>query len=77
MRSESFVLAEDGVEATVLEAMPFYSERHQIVEVQAGNEHWQLTLPENPAYHPGDTLRCLPDASALLFFDTATGQRIG
>ncbi len=77
VRSESFVLTEDGVEATVLEVTPFYSERHQIVEVQAGKEHWQLTLPENPAYHPGDRLRCLPDADALLFFDAATGQRIG
>ena len=77
VRSELFVLADAGVEVTVREAMPFYSERHQVVEVQAGNEHWQLTLPENPVCHPGDTLRCLPDANALLFFDAATGQRIG
>ena len=77
VRSESFTVSDDGAEATVTEATPFYSERHQVVEVEAGRERWQLTLPEQPAYHPGDTLRCLPDKNALLFFDAATGQRIG
>ncbi|MEO8393820.1 MAG: ABC transporter ATP-binding protein [Chloroflexota bacterium] len=77
VRSESFTLTDDGIEAVVREAMPYYAERHQIVEVQAGNEHWQLTLPLTPAYHPGDMIRCLPKPDALLFFDAATGLRIG
>ncbi len=76
-RSESFRLTDEGVEATVSEAIPYFGERHQVVEVHAGQEQWKLTLPIEPPYHPGDTIRSLPDSEALLFFDATTGNRIG
>lgn len=77
VRAESFRLADEGVEATVVEAIPYFAERYQVVEVRAGRIHWKMTLPPTPEYHAGDTLRVLPDANALLFFDGKTGQRIG
>ena len=77
VRSEAFQLAEQGVEATVVTATPYFAERQQVVEVEAGHEAWKLTLPPEPVYHPGDILCCLPDPNALLFFDAKTGERIG
>ncbi len=77
VRSEAIRLAEDGVAATVTEAIELYPERHQVVEVQADRDVWKMTLPPLPAYHPGDTIRCALDVNALLFFDAKTGQRIG
>ena len=77
VRSESFRLSEDGIPATVVEAMPYYAERYQVVEVKAGRAVWKMTLPPTPAYHPGDIIRVLPDETALFFFDAASGQRIG
>ncbi len=77
VRSESFRLSEEGIPATVLEAMPYFAERYQVVEVQAGRATWKMTLPPVPAYRPGDIIRVLPDENALLFFDAKTEQRIG
>jgi ABC-type sugar transport system ATPase subunit len=77
VRSEWIKLAENGVPATVTEATIFYPERHQVIEVMAGRERWQITLPPQPAYHPGDEIHCLPDPNGLLFFDAAKGTRIG
>jgi multiple sugar transport system ATP-binding protein len=76
-RSEAFTLTDDGVAATVSESIPYFAERHQVVELEAGRERWKLTLPIEPVFHPGDVLRCLPNRDALLFFDAATGRRIG
>ncbi|MFN8565771.1 MAG: ABC transporter ATP-binding protein [Anaerolineae bacterium] len=77
VRSEAFRLTDDGVPGVVSEAIPYFAERHQIVELEAGRERWKLTLPLEPTYHPGDTLRCQPDPDALLFFDAASGSRVG
>jgi ABC-type sugar transport system ATPase subunit len=77
IRSEWIKLAEEGVAATVIEATMFYPERYQVLEVQAGRERWQITLPPAPIYRMGDTIRCLPDPNGLLFFDAAKGARIG
>jgi multiple sugar transport system ATP-binding protein len=77
VRSESFLLSEEGTPATVIEATPYYAERYQVVEVQLGRTNWKMTLPPAPAYNPGDTIRALPDKDALLYFDAASGQRIG
>ncbi|MEP7294404.1 MAG: ABC transporter ATP-binding protein, partial [Chloroflexota bacterium] len=77
VRPESFRLGDVGVEARVIEAMPYFAERYQVVEVQAGRARWKMTLPPAPETHPGDLIRCQPDENALLFFDTASGQRIG
>jgi multiple sugar transport system ATP-binding protein len=78
VRPESFrLVSEGGVEVTVVEAMPYFAERHQVVEVRAGRLFWKLTLPPAPEYRPGDTFRCLPNPEALFFFDATTGQRIG
>lgn len=77
VRSEGIRLNETGVLATVIESIEHYTERHQVVEVEADGEHWTLTLPPQPAYRPGDVIRSLPDEAALLYFDAKTGQRIG
>jgi ABC-type sugar transport system ATPase subunit len=77
VRSESFMQSDDGVAATVSEAVPYFAERRQVVELEAGRERWKLTLPLEPIYHPGDTIRCQPDRDAVLFFDAVTGSRIG
>jgi multiple sugar transport system ATP-binding protein len=77
VRPESFLLDRDAVDVIITEAMPYFSERHQVVEVQTGRTHWKLILPLEPELHAGDHLRCLPDPNALLFFDAETGNRIG
>ena len=77
VRSEGFTLTPDGVTGTVTESIPYFAERHQVVELEAGKEQWKLTLPLEPAYHPGDTITCQPQPDALLFFDATTGSRIG
>jgi multiple sugar transport system ATP-binding protein len=77
VRAEGMKLAENGVLATVTEAIEHYPERHQVVEVEADGERWSMTLPMQPMYRPGDTIRSLPDEAALLYFDAKTGQRIG
>ncbi len=77
VRSEAFLLSDQGIEVNVTESTEYFAERHQVVEVQAGKEVWKLTLPPQPRYSPGDLLRCLPNREALLFFDAATGARIG
>ncbi len=77
VRPELIHLTDDGVEAQVIQATPYFAERHQIVEVRAGDEQWTLTLPLEPEIHPGDSLRSQPDGDALLFFDAASGNRIG
>lgn len=77
VRSEGFMQTPDGVVGTVTESIPYFAERQQVVELEAGAEQWKLTLPLEPAYHPGDTICCQPQPDALLFFDATTGSRIG
>lgn len=77
IRSEWIKLADDGVPAKVIEATMFYPERYQVIEVEAGRERWQITVPPQPIYRVGDTVRSLPDPNGLLFFDSVKGTRIG
>jgi ABC-type sugar transport system ATPase subunit len=77
IRSEWVKLADDGVPATVTEATMFYPERYQVIEVEVGRERWQITVPPQPIYHMGDTIRCQLDPNGLLYFDAAKGTRIG
>lgn len=77
VRAEAFTLSDDGVAATVVEALPYFAERHQVVEVQLDRKSWKMILPMTPEYRAGDVVRCLPNPDAVLFFDAATGQRIG
>ena len=77
VRSEAFKLSEEGVPASVIEAMPYFAERYQVVEVRAEGTSWKMTVPLAPEYHAGDVIRCLPNPEAVIFFDGVTGQRIG
>ena len=77
VRSEGFTQSPDGIAATVSESIPYFAERHQVVELEARNESWKVTLPLKPTLHPGDTICCQLEADAILFFDATTGSRIG
>jgi ABC-type sugar transport system ATPase subunit len=70
-------LAEDGVYGVVDSVTPFYAERHQLVTVHLGGEHWNLIIPLDQQLEVGVTVQCAFDLSQILYFDTKTGQRIG
>lgn len=78
LRPEKFTLfSEDGVEARITEVIDFYAERMQVAEVVTEFDRWQVVLPLETRAKPNDVIRCKPIEDALLFFDQATGQRIG
>ncbi len=77
-RPELFKLDDDlGATASIQTVTPFFAERYQVLEVSDSGSEWRLIVPLEPAYHVGDSIRCLPDPDALLFFDAKTGLRIG
>jgi len=57
--------------------IPFYAERHHLVTVHLAGERWSLVTPLDQPVEWGATIRCALDPERLLYFDTATGQRIG
>lgn len=69
--------ADEGVEAIVMHSTPFFAERHQLLDVQANGERWQLNAPLDPPIQVGSTITCELDAERVLFFDAKSGQRIG
>jgi ABC-type sugar transport system ATPase subunit len=77
VRPENIQRGEGGVSAVVDEVTPYYGEHLQLIQVRAGRETFQLTLPIMPLLRPGEPLDCTLDENALLYFDTRTGVRIG
>lgn len=77
IRPEAMRLSDDGVPARVESVTPYYAERHLLVEVKHGRETWRLHVPPESRIKAGDTIRTTLEPDALLFFDTATGVRIG
>jgi ABC-type sugar transport system ATPase subunit len=77
IRPEYVSLGEDGVYGVVEEATPFYAERHHLITVHLAGERWSLVTPLDQPVEWGATIRCQLDPERLLYFDTATGQRIG
>ncbi len=80
VRPEAFRY-DEGVPVIVRTSTPMFAERQQIVEVTPENtvsrDQWTVTQPLEPTLQPGDRLTCCPDPNELLFFDAATGKRIG
>jgi ABC-type sugar transport system ATPase subunit len=66
-----------GVAAVVEEVEPHLAERHQLLLVRAGREHWRMSIPLEPLVHIGETIHCACVVEEVLFFDAATGVRIG
>ncbi len=77
IRPEYIHLAGDGVPGVVDEVTKFFSERHQLVDVHLGGEEWTLQIPLDVTVHHGDTIYSAIDPAGLLYFDPATGARIG
>ena len=77
VRPEAVKLADEGVEAQVVQVTPLFSDRVWLVEARAGHEQWKLLVPYERQLNPGDMIHCQLDPDALLFFDARTGQRIG
>ncbi len=77
IRPEYVRVTEDGVYGVVEETVPFYAERHHLVTVHLAGERWSLVTPLDQPVEWGATIRCALDPERLLYFDTATGQRIG
>ena len=77
VRPEFVRLASEGTPGVVDSVMPYFAERHYLVAVHLGREHWSLTAPLNERVEVGSTVRCTLDADALLYFDTERETRIG
>ena len=77
VRPEHFQLADDGIPCTVERITPYFAERHLLVDVQANGEHWSINLPQNSSVRVGGTVRCVPTPDQILYFDSASGVRIG
>jgi len=77
VRPEAFRLGDGGVPVTIDDVTPYFGEHFQLIHAKAGRETFTLTAPLQPQLRRGDNLCCAVDDSALLFFDTRTGVRIG
>ncbi|GAB4474879.1 MAG: ABC transporter ATP-binding protein [Anaerolineae bacterium] len=77
VRPEHVHLAAEGTVGEVEIVTPLYQEKRQIIGVRAGTERWTLLLPLEQRLVPGAVVSCTFPPEQALFFDTATGQRIG
>jgi multiple sugar transport system ATP-binding protein len=78
IRPEHIHLAQESPYLGVVEQVtPFFAEHHQLVTVHLAGERWSLVAPLDDPIEPGSTIQCTPDPEDILFFDTATGVRIG
>lgn len=77
VRAHNMRLESGGVPGVVERVTPFYSERTQLLDMWLGNERWQIVLPLDEPIEQGTTHYCAIDPDGILYFDTATGQRIG
>ncbi len=77
VRPEFVRLASVGTPGVVDSVTPYYAERHYLVAVHLGSEHWSLVVPLNEHIEVGSTIQCALDTDALLYFDTERETRIG
>ncbi len=77
VRPESIRLGDGSVQATIEEVTPYFGEHFQLIHARAGRETFTFTVPLMPQLRRGDSVCCAVDESALLFFDSRTGIRIG
>jgi ABC-type sugar transport system ATPase subunit len=74
---ENIHLDNSGVPGVIDEVTRFFSERYQLVDVHLSEERWTLQLPLDRDFRIGDTIYSVLDLEGLLYFDSATGTRIG
>lgn len=77
IRAEHIHFAPEGVPGRVEMATPHYDQRQQELEVSAGDERWTMILALDEGFRPADPIPCMIDPDAALFFDPASGRRIG
>lgn len=76
LRSEHIHLDTQGIPAVIEDITPHYSERFTVLEVQHGEEHWQLKVPLEHGLRRGETIHCRLDASHALYFNAVTGENL-
>ncbi len=77
IRAHNMCLESGGVPGVIERVTPFYSERTQLLDMWLGSERWQIDVPLEESVDLGTTRYCAIDPDGILYFDTATGQRIG
>ena len=65
-----------GIPATVERVTQFYAEKFTLLEVWLRKRRWQIQLPLDQPFAPGDTAHCELDWSRAFFFDAKSGARI-
>lgn len=77
VRPENVYLQPGGVYGVVDRVLPLFAERCQLITVHLAGEQWSLVAPLDQPVEVGSTIQCALQPETLLFFDAATGQRIG
>ena len=67
---------ERGIPATIDRVIPFYAEKHTLLEVWLRKRRWRIQVPLGERFQQGETVHCQLDWSRALFFDAVTGDRI-
>lgn len=79
IRPEHMRLVPDGGESlgVVDSVVPFYAEHHLLVTLRLAGEQWSVIAPLHHPVEVGSTVQCALNPDEALFFDTASGTRIG
>ncbi|MCA0457352.1 MAG: ABC transporter ATP-binding protein [Chloroflexi bacterium] len=77
IRAEHMHLQDGGIPGVVEQVVPMLAERHQLITTHLGGETWTITVPLDQHIERGSTIYCGLQENEMLFFDTATGVRIG
>ena len=65
-----------GIPAVIDRVTPYFAEQFQLLEVWRRKRRWQIQVPLNQLFEPGQTIHCQLDWSRAYFFDNDTGRRI-
>lgn len=65
-----------GIPATIDRVTPYYAEKFNLLEVWLRKRRWQIQVPLNQCFSPGETVYCRLDWSHALYFEATTGTRI-
>ncbi len=65
-----------GIPATIDRVTPYYAEKFNLLEVWLRKRRWQIQVPLEQSFSPGETVYCRLDWSRALFFEATTGARI-
>ena len=68
--------AGEGIPATIDSSIPFYAEKHRLLEVWLRKRRWRIQVALDDDFAPGDTVHCRLNWDMAQFFDARTGARI-